>query len=136
MAEPGLVAGPSACQYEVWARIAGLVIPASLLVAALLFVAGGGGAALAAGLTAVVVLAAVASTAFMILSGRTIQREKAAGYSTVYDFAGYELRDPKTLALIRPADEAPTGTMRRSLLRAMLTVKPNTVLSKRLDDED
>lgn len=50
----------------------------------------------------------------------------------MFDFAGYELRDPRTLEVLRASDVRPTGTIRRSLFRSMLTVKPGTLLAKRL----
>ena len=66
----------------------------------------------------------------------TAKRERAAGYSTMYDFRGFALRDPRTREVIRAADVAPTGTVRRSLFRAMLTVKPGTLLAKRLEEDE
>ena len=131
-----LVSGPTACQLDVRGKLAGLGIPLSLLVGALLLAAGFSGPALVGALSALVVLAAIASTLFMLWSGAVVKREKAAGYSTMYDVAGYELRDPKTLELLRAADEKPTGTMRRSIFRAMLTIKPGTLVAKRLAEED
>jgi hypothetical protein len=71
-----------------------------------------------------------------VRSSRAATIERAAGYSTMYDFEGYELRDPRTLELLRAADVRPTGTMRRSLFRAMLTVKPGTLLAKRLEEDE
>lgn len=134
--EPELVPGPTACQLDVWGKLVGLGIPFSLLVGAILLAAGFAGSTLAIALTALVVLAAIVSTVFMVWSGAVVKREKAAGYSTMYDFSGYALRDPKTLELLRPADEKPTGTMRRSIFRAMLTIKPGTLVAKRLEQED
>lgn len=134
--EPELVSGPTACQLDVRGKLAGLGIPLSLLVGALLLAAGVNGTAIAGAITALVVLAAIVSTVFMVWSGAVIKREKAAGYSTMYDFPGYALRDPKTLELLRAADEKPTGTMRRSIFRAMLTIKPGTLVAKRLEQEE
>lgn len=134
--EPELVSGPTACQLDVRGKLAGLGIPLSLLVGALLLAAGVNGPAIAGAITALVVLAAIVSTVFMVWSGAVIKREKAAGYSTMYDFPGYALRDPKTLELLRAADDKPTGTMRRSIFRAMLTIKPGTLVAKRLAEED
>jgi hypothetical protein len=54
----------------------------------------------------------------------------------MFDFAGYELRDPRTRQLLRGADVKPTGVMRRSLLGSMLTVKPGTLLAKRLEEDE
>lgn len=128
--------GPTACQLDVRGKLAGLGIPAALLLGALLLVAGVTGPVIAVLISVLVVATAVVSTVFMVWSGAVIKREKAAGYSTMYDFPGYELRDPKTLELLRPADEKPTGTMRRSLFRAMLSVKPGTLVAKRLAEDE
>lgn len=71
------------------------------------------------------------------LSLRAVRREMEAGYSTMYDFAGYELRDARTLELLRAADVEPaeSGRVRGSLLTNLLRPKPGTVVARRLDDE-
>ncbi len=66
---------------------------------------------------------------------RAIMREREAGYSTVYDFAGFELRDPRTLEVLRARDIPPVEPGSRSLALGIFGVKPGTVLAKRLGDE-
>jgi len=84
----------------------------------------------------VVVAAAIASgIALGARSSRVVRLEKAAGYSTLFDFAGFALRHPRSKQLLRAADVAPENLGRRSALRSMLTVKPGTVLAKRLEDD-
>jgi hypothetical protein len=87
-------------------------------------------------LIVLVVAPAALSTVLGLRSLSTAKRERAAGYSTMYDFRGFALRDPRTREVIRAADVAPTGTVRRSLFRAMLTVKPGTLLAKRLEEDE
>jgi hypothetical protein len=66
---------------------------------------------------------------------RAIKREREAGYSTIYDFAGFELRDPRTLEVLRAKGVAPVDPGSRSLALGIFGVKPGTVLAKRLEDE-
>jgi len=132
-----LVSGPTAGQFDVWARVAGLGILIGLVIGVAVPVALGiAGTGALVFLVVLVVVPAVLSTAFSLLSLSTAKRERAAGYSTMYDFRGFALRDPRTREVIRPADVAPSGTVRRSLFRAMLTVKPGTLLAKRLEEDD
>ena len=42
----------------------------------------------------------------------------------------------RTLEVLRASDVRPTGTIRRSLFRSMLTVKPGTLLAKRLEEDE
>ncbi len=60
--------------------------------------------------------------------------ERAAGYSTVIDAPGYELRDANTLALLRQRDVPPTLESRRSLALGIFGVKPGTVLAGRREE--
>lgn len=64
----------------------------------------------------------------------TVRAEREAGYSTIFDFEGYELRDPRTLEVLRERDVAPTG-IRRSLVVGMLGIKPGTVVARQLKAE-
>ena len=79
---------------------------------------------------------AIVSTVIGFRAVGVAKLEKASGYSTMFDFAGYELRDPRTLEVLRASDVRPTGTIRRSLFRSMLTVKPGTLLAKRLEEDE
>lgn len=132
----GLVSGPTAGQYDVWARVAGLGIVIGLLVGLVPWLLGATGTPVVVAVTVLVIVPAVLSTFFSTRSLAVAKRERAAGYSTMYDFAGFELRDPRTRELLRAREVAPSGTVRRSLLRSMLTVKPGTVLARRLDEDD
>ncbi|MBN9240373.1 MAG: hypothetical protein BGO97_11715 [Micrococcales bacterium 70-64] len=120
------VPGPTAALLDVWARVA-------LFAAILVVILGGVLASIP-----VLVLAAVLFGAAIMLgvrSARAMAREKNAGYSTIYDVPGFALRDARTKQLLRAADTEPVGGGRRSILRAMFTVKPGTVLAKRLEEE-
>ena len=124
--------GPTAAQWDVWGRLAWLAGVLLIVVWVALFSAG------SIAVVAVGVLAAAAIVAAIWLgvrSSRVVRLEKAAGYSTLFDFAGFELRHPRTKQLLRDADAEPESAGRRSVLRAMLSVKPGTVLAKRLDGE-
>lgn len=130
---------PTAGQLDVWSRVAGLFIPIGLVVGLILPVGlGVTGPGSAIMLAILVIGPAIVSTILGFRAVSVAKLEKAEGYSTMFDFTGYELRHPRTLELLRERDERPTGTMRRSLFRSMLTVKPGTLLAKRLaeDDED
>lgn len=122
---------------DVWSRVAGLGVPVGLVAGLGLTMALGWTGAGSTSLLALFVIGpALVSTVLGFTAGSTAKREKAAGYSTMFDFAGYELRDPRTLDVIRARDVAPSGTLHRSLFRSMLTVKPGTLLAKRLDEDD
>lgn len=66
---------------------------------------------------------------------RAMKREMIAGYSTLYDVVDFELRDARTLELLRPADVVPEQPGRRSLVAGLFRVNPGTVLAKRIDDD-
>ncbi|MFM9878726.1 MAG: hypothetical protein ACKVOG_12890 [Rhodoglobus sp.] len=128
---------PTAGQLDGWSRVAGLGIVVGLLVGLippLVLELTGPVAVLV--LAVLVVGPAIASTVLGLRAVGVAKLERASGYSTMYDFAGYELRDPRTLEVLRPADVRPTGIVRRSLFRSMLTVKPGTMLAKRLDEDE
>jgi len=137
MSDEHLLAGPSAGQLDFSARLASLGIPIGLALGLIPPLAYGftGPVAIAV-LAGLVVGPATVSTALAARSVAAAKRERAAGYSTMFDFAGYELRDPRTRQLLRGADVKPTGVMRRSLLGSMLTVKPGTLLAKRLEEDE
>ena len=137
MSDDQLVPGPTAGQLDVWSRVAGLGIPVGLVLG-LIFSMGFGvsGPGAVAILAVLVVGPAIASTVLGVRAVAAAKLEKAAGYSTMFDFVGYELRDPRTRELLRAADVKPTGTVRRSLYRSLLTVKPGTMLAKRLEEDE
>lgn len=66
---------------------------------------------------------------------QAMKREMSAGYSTLYDVVDFELRDARTLELLRPASIPPEQPGRRSLVAGLFRVKPGTVLGKRIEDE-
>ncbi len=138
-AEPSdtdLVTGPTAGQYDVWARVAGLGIVAGLVLGLVPWLFGATGTPVVVTVAVLMVAPGLLSTYFSLQSLAVAKRERAAGYSTMYDFAGFELRDPRTRELLRARDVAPSGTLRRSLLRSMLTVKPGTMLAQRFEDDE
>lgn len=131
-----LVSGPTAGQYDVWARVAGLGIVVGLVLGIVPWLFGATGTPVVVTVAVLMVVPGLLSTYFSLQSLAVAKRERAAGYSTMYDFAGFELRDPRTRELLRARDVAPSGTVRRSLLRSMLTVKPGTMLAQRFEDDD
>lgn len=136
MSDTDLVPGPTAGQYDVWARVAGLGIVLGLVLGLVPWLFGATGTPVVVTVAVLMVAPGLLSTYFSLRSLAVAKRERAAGYSTMYDFAGFELRDPRTRELLRARDVAPSGTMRRSLLRSMLTVKPGTMLAQRFEDDD
>lgn len=127
------VPGPSAAQWDLRRRLAWLAALLVLLVAAVL-----GATGVVTGLLLAIPVALAALVVSWVLGARcsrAMAAEKQAGYSTMFDFAGYELRHPVTLELLRDRDTAPDRAGRRSLISGMLKVKPGTVLARRLDDE-
>lgn len=136
MSETELVAGPTAGQYDVWARVAGLGIVVGGLLGLIPWMLGASGTPVMMSVTVLVLVPAALSTWFAMRSLAVAKRERAAGYSTMYDFAGFELRDPRTREVVRAREVPPSGRVRRSLFRSMLTVKPGTLLAQRLDEED
>ena len=131
-----LVTGPTAGQYDVWARVAGLGIVVGLVLGLVPWVFGATGTPVIVTVAVLMIVPGLASTWFSLQSLAVAKRERRAGYSTMYDFAGFELRDPRTRELLRARDVAPSGTVRRSLLRSMLTVKSGTMLAQRLEDDE
>ena len=124
--------GPTAAQWDVWSRLAWLAGAILIVVWALLASAG----SLALIPVGILTAGAIASAIGLgVRSTRVVRLEKAAGYSTLFDFAGFALRHPRTKELLRPADTEPDSTGRRSVLRSMLSVKPGTVLAKRLEED-
>lgn len=65
----------------------------------------------------------------------SVAAEKEAGFSTLYDFEGVELRDYRDGSVIRPRNVPPGGGVRRSLVSGMLTVPAGSPLARRLADE-
>jgi|GEM_PF-3333044 len=124
--------GPSAGRWDLWRRLGLLVTVVLVAIAAALLAVGVGPAIAAAGLAAAAFVVALVLGARL---SRTIAGERAAGYSTLYDFAGFELRDPRTLELLRARDTPPVDPGSRSLALGIFGVKPGTVLAKRLEDE-
>lgn len=136
MSDTELVPGPTAGQYDVWARVAGLGIVVGLVLGIVPWLFGATGTPVVVTVGVLMVVPGLLSTYFSLQSLAVAKRERTAGYSTMYDFAGFELRDPRTRELLRARDVAPSGTVRRSLLRSMLTVKPGTMLAQRFEDDD
>jgi hypothetical protein len=119
--------------FDVWGRIAWLAAIVLIIVWVVLASVG----SIAVVPVGVVAVAAIVSAfALGVRSSRVVLLEKAAGYSTLFDFAGFALRHPRTKQLLRPADVAPGIIGRRSIFQSMLSVKPGTVLAKRLEDDD
>ena len=124
--------GPTAAQWDVWGRLAWLA-GVLLIVVWVALVSAGSIAVVAVGVLAAAAI--VAAIWLGVRSSRVVRFENGAGYSTLFDFAGFELRHPRTKQLLRAADVEPDNAGRRSVLRAMLSVKPGTVLAKRLEED-
>ena len=93
------------------------------------------GAWLAVAVGVIVVIAAVILWRIGRHQSDAVAQEKSGGYSTLYDFTGFELRDYRTQAVLRPRDVAPDGGTRRSLISGMLTVTAGSALGRRWADE-
>jgi len=126
------VPGPTAALLDVWARVAWL---AGILLVVVWVVLASVGSLAVVPVGVLAAAAVVAAIALGVRSSRVLRLEKDAGYSTMFDFAGFALRDARTKQLLRAADVAPDSAGRRSVLRSMLTVKPGTVLAKRIEEE-
>lgn len=126
----------SAGQWELRRR---LVLLGALLILIAIIVLGASrvvdGGSLGAAVTVMVVIAAAILWRVGRLQSDAVAREKAGGYSTLYDFAGFELRDYRTQAVLRPREVAPDGGTRRSLVSGMLTVTTSSVLGRRRAEE-
>lgn len=86
--------------------------------------------------TAVVVaLTAIVLWRLGIRQSASVAAEKDAGYSTLYDFEGFELRDYRDGTLIRPRNVEPGGGIRRSLVSGMLTVRTGSPLARRIAED-
>jgi len=109
---------PTAWQWDLAARIAqliGVVALVGLGVSAVV------GSATLAGVFAGIMFALfVVSIILATRVGAASDRERAAGYSTIFDFPGYELREGRTLEVLRASTVEPETPGRRSLLRGMI----------------
>jgi hypothetical protein len=135
--EPELVPGLTAAQWDARSQVlrlaAVLVIPLGALLATL----GLPIPVLLWGLGALFLLIFIASLVLGQVSLRVMRHEMQAGYSTMYDFAGYDLRDARTLELLRSREVEPaeSGRVRGSLVANLLRPKPGTMLYNRNDDD-
>jgi len=110
---------PTAWQWDLLARVAQLTGVLALVGLGISAVVG---AVTLAGVFAGVMFALfVVSIILAFRVGSASNRERAAGYSTIFDFPGYELRDGRTLELLREASVDPETPGRRSLLRGMIS---------------
>jgi len=129
--------GRSAGLLDIWRRVlnsVGVILP---VVVAVVLASVGVPAWLVG--TVVLVLFVTLITAAIVLGQfvtRAMRRELEAGYSTLYDVADYDLRDARTLELVRTKDEAPEVPGRRSLLAGMFRVKPGTVLAEQIKRDE
>lgn len=137
MVDPAVVPGPSAGWLDVRRRLLNLLAVAVPIAVGLLL------QALRVPIIAIGAVLLVLFAAGLVASivvGRRVTRamraEAAAGYSTLYDVAGFDLRHARTLEVLRPASVAPQHPGSRSLVAGLFRVKPGTVLAKRLDDDE
>ena len=129
--------GPSAERWTSWARLALLSGVALLLV--LLLVLGLGARPGPVLLAALALLPALGFATWLWLGRIASQRmlaERDAGYSTVVDADGYDLRDGVTGALLRSRDipperPGPVG----SFLLGNLRVRPGTWAASRIEPD-
>ncbi len=122
--------GRTAAEFDVAGRLAWL---AAVVVGIVALVVGKPASIVLAAISVALIVSAVL---LGLRSSRVARLEKDAGYSTLFDFAGFESRHPRTKQLLRAADVAPASSGRRSLFRSMLSVKPGTVLAKRLEEDE
>lgn len=110
---------PTAWQWDLRARLAQLGGVLGLVALGVFSIVGSTiGAAVSAG---VMLALLVTSVVLAIRVSRASADERAAGYSTIFDFPGFELRDGRTLEVLRPSDIEPEQPGRRSLLRGMIS---------------
>lgn len=109
---------PTAWQWDLRARAAQLGGVTGLIGLGVFSVAGSLVGAIVS--AAVMFVLFVVSVVLALQVGRASGLERAAGYSTIFDFPGFELRDGRTLEVLRAADVAPEQPGRRSLLRGMM----------------
>lgn len=116
--EPQELVRPTAWQWDLLARVAQLIGVLGLIGLGVSAVAG---ATTLAGVFAGIMFALfVVSIILALRVGAASTRERAAGYSTIFDFPGYELRDGRTLEVLRESTVDPETPGRRSLLRGMI----------------
>ncbi|MGX5679950.1 hypothetical protein [Schumannella luteola] len=109
---------PTAWQWDLRARLAQLGGLVGFIGLGVFSVTG---VLVGAAVSAAVMLGGFATSVLLALRvGRASDLERADGYSTIFDFPGFELRDGRTLEVLRTADVAPEQPGRRSLLRGML----------------
>ena len=116
-----------------------LVLLGALIALILVLVLGASGMLTGQPLGVVTVIIVIATTAVLWHVGRnqtaSVAAEKVAGFSTLYDFEGVELRDYRTGEVIRARDVAPGGGIRRSLISGMLIVPTGSQLAHHLAHE-
>lgn len=110
---------PTAWQWDVRARVAQLVGVVMLVGLGVSAVAGS--SILAAVFAALMLGLFVTSIVFATRVGRAADRERELGYSTIFDFPGYALRDGRTLEVLRERETDPEVPGRRSLLQGMIS---------------
>ncbi len=134
-----LVPGPTAARWDARSRVLRLAAILVVPLGAVLAVLGVPLTPLVIGVLSTLFLGAfTASLVLGQISLRTIRREMEAGYSTMFDFGGYELRDARTVGLLRAKDVEPveSGRVRGSILANMLRVHPDTILARRIRDDE
>ncbi len=113
---------PTAWQWDLRRRLLDLTtLVLAVLIVALLIALGASPVVWVGVLGAVVLAFGVLAVLIGVRYQRAVDAEKAAGYSTVYDVGGFELRDGRTLDVLRTADEEPEQPGRRSLLAGMIS---------------
>jgi hypothetical protein len=110
---------PTAWQWDLRARLAQLGGLAGLVALGVFSLVG---SIVGAAVSAAVMLGLfVTSVVLALRVSRASAIERESGYSTIFDFPGFELRDGRTLEVLRAADVAPEQPGRRSLLRGMIS---------------
>ena len=136
MSETELAPGASAGWLDVWRRIVNVAaIAVPIIVGVILQSVGVPGPVLGTIMLALFVALFVTALVLGTRVTRAMRGEMEAGYSTLYDVADFELRDARTKQLLRAATEKPDAPGRRSLLASMFTVKPGTLVAKRLEED-
>jgi hypothetical protein len=134
--DPALLPGPTAHQWDVWARLCLVAGGVMLLVVVILLAAR---SAVHPSVTIAFGIAALAGfVGWLVLGARSQRRlreEMQAGYSTLVDAAGYDLRDPSTGALQRDRTEPPAGPPTRlSFLLDNFRIRSDTWVDRRSTD--
>jgi hypothetical protein len=138
MRDPALLPGPTAAEWDLRARLVLVAGGVVLLVTVVLLAARAPvHPSILIALGVVVLVAFVGWIVLGARSQRRLREEMQAGYSTMVDAAGYDLRDATTGALRRDRSEPPAGPPpRRSFLLDNFRIRSETWVERQRDPDE